>query len=166
MITDRALPVGRRAWDLVAAGVILCAGCSGPTELTPEERAELETAVDSAVQAFLAVERAIDAEGVVGHMWPEFYMYQDGTRVEYDAVVAQTRETLPTLALFHADWTDIRVQALARNLVLSSFQFRDSIVTKAGALIQSRGPTTLLWERRGTEWRILYADADHYPVDG
>jgi predicted enzyme related to lactoylglutathione lyase len=26
------------------------------------------------------------------------------------------------------------------------------------------GPTTLVWERRGDDWLIVYADADHYPV--
>ncbi len=26
------------------------------------------------------------------------------------------------------------------------------------------GPTTLVWQRRGADWLIIFADADHYPV--
>ncbi|MFV1979649.1 MAG: nuclear transport factor 2 family protein, partial [Rhodothermia bacterium] len=96
---------------------------------------------------------------------PEFYMLADGARLEYDDVVAGSREFLPDLVVFAADWTDVRITPLDPNHAIASFQFRDSIVTSTGELIQTQGPTTLVWEKRDGEWRAVYADADHYPVD-
>ena len=61
-------------------------------------------------------------------------------------------------------WTDLEITPVGSNAAVSSFLFRDSIVTREGELIRNRGPTTLVWQRRGGEWRVLRADADHYPL--
>lgn len=121
--------------------------------------------VEAAVWRFHAADTARNAEAVIGLLWPEFYMLADGSRDEYERVVAGTRRFMESLALFETRWTDVRVTPLGPDHAVSSFAFRDSIVTRSGELIQARGPTTLVWERRGDEWRVLYADADHYPVD-
>jgi hypothetical protein len=51
-----------------------------------------------------------------------------------------------------------------RFLAISSFLFRDSVLTSAGELIRSHGSTTFIWERRKGEWRVRFGDADHYPT--
>lgn len=107
----------------------------------------------------------MDAEAVVGLLWPEYGMLVDGTRIGYDEVVLGAREFMPSLALFHTEWTDVRITPLGPNAAVASFQFRDSIITMAGEMIRSRGPTTFVWQRRAAEWRLLYGDSDHYPVD-
>lgn len=68
------------------------------------------------------------------------------------------------LQLFRTEWTDLQVIPLAADVAVASFRFRDSILTNEGELIHSRGPTTFVWERRDGEWRLRFADADHYPV--
>ena len=149
-----------------AAGLLL--GCGEPSQEasapTPLAR-NAELAVDSAVFSFLAAEEARDQEAVIAHLWPEFHMLQDGRRADYDEVVSQIRSTMPSLQLFRSEWTDLKVQLLSDEVALTSFHFRDSVVTAEGDLIQSQGPTTLIWELRDGQWRIVFGDADHYPLD-
>lgn len=141
-------------------GLQLAAGCSPATD----ERTQVAAAVDSAVRAFRQADMDLDGQRVVDHLWPEFYMYADGVRSDYAQVRTNILSFMSGLRSFDTDWTDVEVVALGPNTALSSFRFRDSIVLSDGTLLQSEGPTTLLWERRGTEWKLLYADADHYPV--
>ena len=125
----------------------------------------MAVAVDSAVRSFRQAEVDRDAARAVAHLWPEFYMYADGVRSDYESVRANILATMGSLSVFETEWTDVQIVPLARNSALSSFLFRDSIIAADGTLLQTQGPTTLVWERRGDEWRILYADADHYPVN-
>lgn len=127
-------------------------------------RARVEAEVDSATRAFEAAERARDAEAAVAHLAPDFSIFADGQRVSYEESVAGIRATLPTHRHFEPGWEDLRVRALSPTLAISSFTFNDSIVDSEGALKMARGPTTLVWERRGGRWLIIYGDADHYPV--
>ena len=148
--------------------LLLClglgAGCvRAEPELTDAERAAIAAAVDSATRAFQADERAHDAERTVAHLAPDFTMLLDGVRVGYDSVAANTRRTMPAIVHFEPAWSDIQVRVLGPRAAVSSFLFRDSIVLKGGEVVAARGPTTLVWERRGTDWLIVYADADHYP---
>jgi hypothetical protein len=121
--------------------------------------------VTSAVSAFHAADTARSAEAVIGLLWPEFSIMADGHRQAYDEVVAGSRQFMATLELFHTEWTDLRVTPLTRDHAIASFQFRDSLRLTDGTLIRARGPTTFIWQRRNDEWRVLFADADHYPVE-
>ena len=126
-------------------------------------RAAVEAAVDSAILAFRDAEIARDVEAVVAHMAPDFYMYGDGVRYGYEETVAGMRAALPNFEVFDVEWTDIEVRALGPDAALSSLLFRDSTVTNTGEVTVQRGPSTLIWERRGDDWLIVYVDADHYP---
>jgi hypothetical protein len=152
----------------------LCAsllGCSDPVERpTPREETALDSAaivaaVEAAVWAFHAADTTRNPQGVIDLLWPEFYMFVDGARTDYEAVSAGSREFLPSLQTFATEWSDLRITPLGPDHAVSSFVFLDSIVTRTGDLIRSQGPTTFVWERRHGEWRILYADADHYPIE-
>jgi ketosteroid isomerase-like protein len=102
---------------------------------------------------------------VIAHLAPEFYMYGDGIRVEYSDVVAGIRSSFATLRHFEPGWDGLEVIVLGRDGAVATFTFHDSIVDASGEIHQAKGPTTLVWERRGDRWLITYADADHYPVD-
>jgi len=117
------------------------------------------------VWAFHAADTARDAEAVIRLLWPEFTMLVDGARLDHGQVVRGSREFLASLELFHTDWSDLRITLLGTGAAVASFKFRDSIVTRTGEVIRSRGPTTFVWQRRGGDWRLLFADADHYPID-
>ena len=80
-------------------------------------------------------------------------------------VLAVIRATLPGLAVFDARWSDVETRALSPTSAVTSFLFRDSIVTLEGETTVMRGPSTLVWEKRGDDWLIVYVDADHYPPD-
>ncbi len=141
------------------------AACSSGNTLSDTDRTTIAAAVDSATRAFQAAERAHDPERTIAHLAPDFSMYVDGVRTSYDAVVGSIRATMGTFQHFEPRWSDLIVRVLGPNAAVVSFTFRDSIVTESGDILRSTGPTTLVWERRGTDWLIVFADADHYPVE-
>lgn len=126
-------------------------------------RAAIAASVDSAVRAFEAAERARDAERVIAHLAPEFYMYNDGVRADRAAAVGSIRSSLGSFRYFEPGFQNLETRVLGRDAALVSLTFQDSIVDAAGQVLRFRGPTTLIWERRGQDWLITYADADHYP---
>ncbi len=157
------------AWIALLPVIALWAACGGAPregvqELDAAEQARVTAEVEAAVWAFHAADTARNAEAVIRLLWPEFSILVDGTRLSHDQVVAGSREFLAGLDLFHTEWQDLRITPLGPGTAVASFSFRDSIVTKAGGLIRSKGPTTFVWQRRGDEWRLLFADADHYPI--
>ena len=121
--------------------------------------------VNSAVTAFYSADTAKNAEGVIQLLWPDFTMLADGNRTTYDEVVIGSREFMDALELFHTEWDDLEILPLSEHIAVASFLFRDSIITKSGTLIQAKGPTTFIWQKRDKEWRLIFADADHYPVN-
>ena len=144
---------------------LLIAGACQPQDrpLTNDERQTISVSVDSATRAFEAAERARDPERVIAHLAPDFFMYNDGVRSGYDSVVARIRGTLGSFEHFEPGFAEVDVRVLGRDAAFVAFTFHDSIVTESGDLLQFQGPTTLIWERRGADWLIVYADADHYP---
>lgn len=120
--------------------------------------------VHEAVWSFHAADTSLNAEAVIDLLWPEFSMLADGQRLSYQQVVSGSRSFMSSLEFFHTEWSDLQVVALGDRHALSTFHFRDSIGTKSGELILSQGPNTFIWERRGTQWRVLFADADHYDL--
>ena len=149
---------------LVALALTAACGPAEPVPMSDAERQAIATSVDSATRAFEDAERALDAERVVAHIAPDFYMYNDGVRVGFEPTVQMIRQNFATLQHMEPGFADIEIKVLGRDAALATFTFRDSLVDATGATFSFRGPTTLVWERRGTDWLITYADADHYPV--
>ncbi|MGD9523445.1 MAG: DUF4440 domain-containing protein [Gemmatimonadales bacterium] len=144
---------------LLASVVWACAPADDPVDLDAVT-AEVETAV----WRFHAADTARDASAVIDLLWPEYEMLVDGTRLSYAEVAAGSREFMGSVDVFHTEWSDLRIIPLSSTHAISTFTFRDSIVTAAGELIRSQGPTTLVWERRGTTWKLRFGDADHYDL--
>lgn len=149
---------------LATAPLMACSRPSGH-DAADRDQARVITAVQEAVWSFHAADTARDAEAVIRLMWPEFTMLADGARLGYDQAATGSREFMAGLAVFHTVWSDLQVTPLGQHAAIASFEFRDSIVTKTGELIRSRGTTTFVWQRRNGEWRLLFADADHHPID-
>lgn len=171
MRADRT-PSSRLGMVVLPLAVLGLFGACGEPAPEPEPasdlasvEAEVEAEVEAAVWALHAANTAVDAERVAALLWPDYEMLVDGRRLDYDQVVEGSREFMATVDVLHATWSDLRIIPLSPDAAVSSFLFRDSIVTRSGELIENRGPTTLLWERRGGEWRMKFGDADHYPVD-
>jgi hypothetical protein len=164
-----AVKRGPPPWALCSIACLTWAGCSAPSkelaEESPPDEATVIAEVEAAVWAFHAADTALDAEGVIDLLWPEYTMLADGTRLSYEDVVTGSRSYMASLELFHTVWTDLEITPIGPDAALSSFQFRDSIITVAGELIRNQGPTSFVWERRNGEWRVVYGDADHYPID-
>lgn len=149
-------------WGLVVAFAACREGAEAP--LSDAERRSMAARVDSLTGAFEAAQRSRDPERTVGFLAPDFYMYVDGVRSGYDSVAARIRRTLGAMQHVEPGFENVEVRVLGRDAALVSLVFRDSVITASGQTQQSRGPTTLIWERRQDQWRIVYADADHYPV--
>ena len=163
--TQRGEPRGI-AGVLALAFVLALAACRpGPdSPLTDAERRAIAASVDSVTWALEEAERSRDPERTIAYLAPDFYMYADGVRTPYDSVTASMRRTLGTMQHFEPGFAEVEVRVLGRNAALVSLTFRDSIITASGQTLQFRGPTTLIWERLQGAWRIVYTDADHYPV--
>ena len=69
-----------------------------------------------------------------------------------------------TLRSFEPGFADLEVMVLGPDAAAVSFTFHDVIVTAENDTLLSQGPTTLVWVRRGADWLIRFADADHYPA--
>lgn len=151
-------------WSTSFVPVFLVACQPTTPSLSETERRAIAASVDSATHSFEAAERARDAERVIAHLAPEFYMYVDGARSSYDSVATSIRATMSSFRDFEPGFDAVEVIVLGRDAAVVSLTFRDSITTASGETLQFRGPTTLVWERRGADWLIVYADADHYPV--
>lgn len=149
--------------------VLLLSTCVDQPEL-PDDTLHFDPSligqqVEAAVWAFHAADTARDAEAVIDLLWPDFTMLADGNRLRYSDAAAGSREFMASLELFHTEWSDLEILPLGPDVAVASFQFRDSIVTLTGDVIQSQGPTTFVWQRRDGVWRVLFADSDHYPID-
>ena len=150
-----------KAFLLLVPGL---AWACAPSASQPTDLASVRADVEARVWAFHAADTARDAEAVIGLLWPDYEMLVDGQRLSFEEVAEGSREFMGSLETFHTVWTDLRVIPLSADFAISSFTFRDSIQIRGGGLVQSRGPTTLFWERRNGEWRLRFGDADHYPV--
>ena len=153
---------------LIIAALTLI-GCSesdpSASDLSEQDFAQIVAEVEEAVWAFHAADTSMNAEGVIDLLWPEYYMFADGQRIEYEDVVAGARAFMPSLSVFYTEWHDLKVTPVNAETAIASFVFRDSIVTKEGQLTQAQGPNTFVWQKREGEWRVLYGDADHYPLE-
>ena len=138
-------------------------GCRPSGSISDDERSEIERSVLAAVDGFADAERRRDVEAILAFIAPDFYMYADGDRVDYETVAGQIRSTMPALQRFETTWSDVEVTVLARDQALVSLVFRDAVTGGDGVTTRLRGPTTFVWSRRDGDWRIIYADADHYP---
>ncbi len=152
---------------IVVAAALLVAACQ---QLAPEssstaaDNQHVVAIVDSLTRAFEQAERDLQPGRVRSLLSPDFYMYADGVRANYGEVVTGIDE-ISTFQHFEPGWDNLEVRALGPDAAMVSFTFRDSIVTGSGDVLLAGGATTLVWERRDGEWRVIYADADHYPVE-
>ena len=154
-------PMG--AATVILAGSLVVGCLPSETELTQSERNTIAASVDSATGAFRTAQMAQEAERAIAHLAPDFYMYVDGSRMSYDSVVSGIRNTLPAFRSFDTQYDAVEVTVLSRTSALVSFTFRDVMTTASGETLRARGSTALLWRRRGDDWRIAYAHADHLP---
>ena len=144
---------------LAALTLSLAAACHS----APHDPAAVEAELRDALAAFEAAQRALDVDAVLGYLAEDFSMLHDGTRVDHAATVQQIRLTLPNLRAFEPRFEDIQVLVLGPDLALTSMTFRDAVTDALGVTHRQRGPSTLLWRRVQGDWRIVFADSDHYP---
>lgn len=151
---------------LVGASLTSCTESGNePQQPAAPDLVSVTAEVEARVWSFHAADTALDADALVDHFWPDFYMLVDGKRADYEDMVVGSHDILGNLDLFATEWSDLRITPLDSDHAIASFVFRDSIITNDGKLIETQGPTTLIWERRSGSWGIVYADADHYPID-
>lgn len=153
-----------RTLFVAALLVTACQRLAPEPVLTAADEQLIVATVDSLTRAFEQAERDRQPGRVLSFLAPDFYMYADGVRANYGEVVTGIHE-ISTFQHFEPGWEQLEVRALGPDAGMVSFTFRDSIVTGSGDVLLARGATTLVWERRNGEWRVVYADADHYPIE-
>lgn len=151
---------------IIFVAALLIGACQQPAPEpgpTAADHQLIAATVDSLTRVFEQAERDRNPERVLGLIAPDFYMYADGVRADYETIVAGIRD-ISTFQHFEPGWENLEVRVLGPEAALASFTFQDSIVTGSGEVLLASGATSLIWERRDGEWRVVYADADHYPV--
>ena len=121
--------------------------------------------IESKVWEFHKADTAKNAEAVINLLWSDFTMMGDGHKTSYEEVAKGSSEFMASLDLFHTEWTDIDIVVLSPDIGISSFLFKDSIIFKSGDVTLTKGPTSFVWQKRKNEWKVIYADADHYPLN-
>lgn len=135
-----------------------------PKEQAPTfDEQEVIQEVEAAVEAFFVADTSRNAGAVLDLLWPDYTMLADGQRITYEEVAAGSPAFMASLAVFYTEWTALEIIPIAEHAALSSFLFRDSLVSREGVVTKKRGPTTLYWEKRKGQWKARYGDADHYP---
>lgn len=120
--------------------------------------------IENAVWEFYSADTAMNSTKVMNLLWPECSMLIDGNRISYTDISKGSKEFMGSLVLFHTEWQDLQIIPISQNVGVSSFIFKDSIINESGVLTQAQGPNTFVWQKRDNEWKVLYGDADHYPV--
>lgn len=148
--------------------VAVCSFLSGchrvPREMTVADVATVRNAVIESLKSFETAERERDVDALLARIAPDFYMYQDGRRVDYASVVEQMKSTVPNLKRFEPSFENIEVIVLDRDTALVSMVFRDVITDANDITTRMWGPTTFLWKQIDDHWKMVYADSDHYPT--
>jgi uncharacterized protein (TIGR02246 family) len=128
------------------------------------QRHHVAHSVEQAMQSFEAAERALDAEGLIGHFagGPDFYIYNDGHRLTYDVMASAVRGAFPTLQSMEGGFSDIHVIVLAPDAALATARFQETMTARAGAVVRQRGVASWLWRKVDGQWRITYGHVDHY----
>lgn len=142
--------------------VVLIVGCK--EEAPSYDNVQIKNEVEDALWAFHEADTSRNAQGVIDLLWPEYSMLADGRRILYADVVAGSPQFMAGLSLFYTEWSDVQTLVLGPDVAVTSFVFRDSLVAKTGEITKNRGPNTFVWQKRAGEWRVLYGDADHYPI--
>ncbi|MGH7468008.1 MAG: YybH family protein [Longimicrobiales bacterium] len=141
--------------------------CQGSAAVPTEQQSLTITAsVDSATRAFESAQRALDPARVIAHLSPDFYMHVDGQRLSRDVVEENIRRDLGSVRQVEPGFQAIEVIVQSAKTAVASFRYHDSVIGADGALRRLRGATTLVWSRRGTDWLIVYAHADHHIDQG
>ena len=152
--------------NLLLSFLLTLLGCKKQTEIIEAETntAELIEQVKNQLEAFQVADTTLNSDGVVELLWPEFTMLVDGNYIAYQDVKTGTKAFMESLKSFHTVWNDLRIIPIGKHHAISSFIFTDSLVAKNGTITQSKGPNTFIWEKRNGKWKVIYGDADHYPI--
>lgn len=126
---------------------------------------ELIKQVETQVRAFHTADTSLNDRAILSLLWPEYTMLVDGNHISYNDVKAGTGKFMANTKAFYTQWQDLRIIPLGNEHAISSFIFTDSIIANDGTITRSKGPNTFVWEKRNEEWRLIYGDADHYPVE-
>jgi hypothetical protein len=121
--------------------------------------------VDSAVRAFMVAELARDAEAATRHFLPapDFRVHSDLDRFDYDSARAIMARTLPSLRSIEGGFDTVEVMVIGPGAALATTPFHETLTDSAGQATRLRGLTTWLWQRVGSDWKIRYLHAAHYP---
>ena len=150
---------------LTLALIFGCSDTGDRVAFSNKERIEVTAAIEAATWAFHEADTARSAEGVLNLLWPEFSLLGDGKRFDYASVAEGASQFMASVDTFHTVWTDLQIVPISPTSGVSSFIFTDRITMKSGEVVESFGPNTFVWEKRGDEWRVIHTDADHYPIE-
>ena len=129
------------------------------------DQQRIRSAIDARMRSFEAAERALDADRLIAHFAqvPEFHVYNDGQRFNYEAISAHLHGGFPTLQSIEDGFENVHVFVLAQDAALATVEFREVVTDRAGHVTRMRGAASWLWHLGDGVWKILYGHVDHYP---
>jgi uncharacterized protein (TIGR02246 family) len=122
--------------------------------------------VEAAMQSFEDAHIALDAERFLSHFSPvpDFHLYSDGMRVQYEEMAETVRDAFPTMRSIEGGFGHVHVMALSPDQALVSALFQETVTDTAGVVSEHQGATTWLWRRIDGQWRIVYGQVDYSPL--
>lgn len=128
--------------------------------------AEIRDAIRRRMASFEAAERSLDPSALVAHFSTagDFYMHNDGQRIDLPTVADAVQRAFPTLARLEGGFEGVEVHVLAADVALATARFREAITTLDGVIVRQQGAASWLWRLREGQWSIAYGHVDHYPA--
>jgi len=83
----------------------------------------------------------------------QYYWYDQRLAQDFEEILRE--EWLPRSKEYSIQMIDPHVEPLGRNAGVVSFQFHDREVSTAGAVQEHGGALTYIFERRGSDWKLI-----------
>jgi len=152
-------------FTVITVSSLVLNGCKQvKKQITTVADKNLSQEIENMIWKFHAADTSMNADKVIDLMWPESTLLIDGKTMNYLEMKKGVTKFMPTLTLFHTEWTDLKIVVEHDSSAISSFNFRDSIITKEGKLSQSKGPNTFVWQKRKDIWKVIHVEAIHNPI--
>lgn len=155
----------------LAALLVIGVGSTGCTRadttgMTADEKAALADTVRSLAEEVDAAWKKLEPEPYLELYSEDVQFYYNGSqlpRAKFEKVV---RKEMAGLRRWSTKLLDPQVEVLGPDAAVASFRYRGEAVDTAGRAREISAAVTLVFERRGGEWKIVQAHESFPPPEG
>ena len=141
----------------IGSGLVVLMSLLGATRLLGQESVSIPPleSVQALTQELAGAWERLDADAYLAFFAEDLVFYFDGVSVSRADFEAGVRATLEMLQASTFEITDPHIQILGEDAVATSFQLREALILDADRSEDFQAAVTLVWARRGGEWRVV-----------